>query len=66
MPWEKELEADAKGLEYWRKLGWDSRIWVGILRGFESYTIRGTFFIQPNCALSKHGERALAKKEKAC
>lgn len=32
---DKELEADSKGLEYWQKLGWDCRIWVGILKNFE-------------------------------
>ena len=31
---EKELEADLKGMEYWTKLHWDCRIWVGILEGF--------------------------------
>jgi predicted Zn-dependent protease len=29
-----ELEADRKGMRYWQKLGWDCRIWVGILRDF--------------------------------
>jgi predicted Zn-dependent protease len=32
---EKEFEADARGLQYWTRLGWDCRIWVGILQNFE-------------------------------
>ncbi len=31
-----ELEADAKGLEYWKRVGWDCRIWVAILKNFEA------------------------------
>lgn len=41
---EKELEADAKGLRYWEKLGWDCRIWVGILRNFEKQNYVGDVF----------------------
>lgn len=29
-----ELKADRKGLEYWRRLGWDCRQWVRIFRRF--------------------------------
>ncbi|HWP58287.1 MAG TPA: hypothetical protein VNL14_10395 [Candidatus Acidoferrales bacterium] len=29
-----ELEADRKGMAYWRALGWDCRVWIAILRGF--------------------------------
>jgi len=38
---EKELEADAKGLQYWAKLGWDCRIWVRILQNFEKQNYIG-------------------------
>jgi predicted Zn-dependent protease len=38
---EKELAADEKGLEYWRKLGWDCRIWVDILQNFEKQNFVG-------------------------
>jgi predicted Zn-dependent protease len=29
-----ELQADRKGMEYWRKLGWDCRHWVRIFQNF--------------------------------
>jgi hypothetical protein len=29
-----ELAADKKGMEYWRMIGWDCRIWVRILEDF--------------------------------
>jgi predicted Zn-dependent protease len=29
-----ELAADQKALEYWRRLGWDCRIWVNIFKNF--------------------------------
>jgi predicted Zn-dependent protease len=29
-----ELAADRKGLEYWRRLGWDCRIWIEIFKNF--------------------------------
>ncbi|TMA62872.1 MAG: hypothetical protein E6J73_09880 [Deltaproteobacteria bacterium] len=38
---EKELEADSMGLQYWQKLGWDCRIWVGILKNFEEQNYAG-------------------------
>lgn len=38
---EKELEADRIGLAYWKKLGWDCRIWVEILENFERQGYRG-------------------------
>jgi predicted Zn-dependent protease len=38
---DKELEADRIGLSYWKKLGWDCRIWVGILENFERQGYRG-------------------------
>ncbi len=41
---EKELEADRVGLEYWKKLGWDCGIWVGILRGFQNRNYAGDAF----------------------
>ena len=31
---ESELAADRKALEYWRKLGWDCRIWIAIFERF--------------------------------
>jgi predicted Zn-dependent protease len=38
---DKELEADWKGLQYWERLGWDCRIWVGILKNFERQNYAG-------------------------
>ena len=38
---EKELEADRVGMEYWKKLNWDCRIWVNILRRFQSKNYSG-------------------------
>lgn len=38
---EKEFEADAKGLQYWMRLGWDCRIWVRILQSFEKQNYGG-------------------------
>ena len=38
---DKELEADRVGMEYWQKLNWDCRIWVNILRHFESKNYSG-------------------------
>ena len=29
-----ELAADRKALEYWRRIGWDCRIWIAILENF--------------------------------
>jgi predicted Zn-dependent protease len=36
-----ELAADKKGMEYWRKIGWDCRIWVRILEDFLNRGYRG-------------------------
>ena len=36
-----ELAADAKGMEYWQKLGWDCRIWVRILENFVEQNYQG-------------------------
>jgi predicted Zn-dependent protease len=41
---EKELEADLKGLGYWNKLGWDCRIWVGILANLQKQNYVGDIF----------------------
>ena len=41
---DKELEADSKGLGYWKKLGWDCRIWVRILQNFERQNYSGDVF----------------------
>ena len=41
---DKELEADSKGLGYWKKLGWDCRIWVRILQNFERQNYAGDVF----------------------
>jgi predicted Zn-dependent protease len=38
---DKELEADRIGLVYWKKLGWDCRIWVEIMENFERRGYRG-------------------------
>ena len=32
----QELEADRKGLNYWKLLGWDCQIWVRILEDFQN------------------------------
>ena len=37
---ESELAADRKALEYWRKLGWDCRIWIEI---FERFLTKATW-----------------------
>jgi predicted Zn-dependent protease len=36
-----ELEADKKGMEYWRKLGWDCRNWVRIFQNFVKHGYHG-------------------------
>src|SRR6266498_4860002 len=41
---DKELEADAKGLGYWKMLGWDCGIWVRILQSFEKQNYVGDDF----------------------
>jgi predicted Zn-dependent protease len=41
---DKELEADSKGLGYWKKLGWDCRVWVRILQDFERQNYTGDVF----------------------
>jgi predicted Zn-dependent protease len=41
---EKELEADLKGLNYWNKVGWDCRIWVGILEDLQKRNYTGDIF----------------------
>ncbi|MGH7833389.1 MAG: hypothetical protein ACREQK_07075 [Candidatus Binatia bacterium] len=41
---EKELEADLKGLSYWIKLGWDCRIWAGILEDLQKRNYTGDAF----------------------
>jgi predicted Zn-dependent protease len=41
---EKELEADLKGLGYWNKIGWDCRIWVGILEDLQNKNYTGDAF----------------------
>ena len=38
---DKELEADRVGMEYWKDLNWDCRIWVNILRRFQSKNYSG-------------------------
>lgn len=43
-PKEKELEADLKGLGYWKKLGWDCRIWVQILKAWQEQGYSGDSF----------------------
>lgn len=43
-PTEKELEADRVGLEYWKRLGWDCRIWVRILENFQKQQYQGDTF----------------------
>jgi predicted Zn-dependent protease len=38
---ENELQADLEGMNYWRKLNWDCRIWVRILEGFRQQNYAG-------------------------
>ena len=38
---DKELEADRVGMEYWQALNWDCRIWVNILKSFQSRNYSG-------------------------
>jgi hypothetical protein len=55
---DKEIEADLKGLAYWKKLGWDCRIWVHILEGFQHQGYTGDSF-HPT-------ERRLREARKVC
>jgi len=55
---DKELEADSKGLGYWKKLGWDCRIWVRILKNFERQNYTGDVF-HPT-------DRRLQQAERSC
>jgi predicted Zn-dependent protease len=41
---ESELEADMKGLGYWKELGWNCQIWVRILQAFERQDYAGDVF----------------------
>jgi predicted Zn-dependent protease len=41
---ESELEADMKGLGYWKELGWNCHIWVRILQAFEQQDYAGDVF----------------------
>lgn len=41
---DKELEADAIGLGYWNKLGWDCQIWVHIFESFQEQNYIGDSF----------------------
>ena len=43
-PTEKELEADRVGLEYWKRLDWDCRIWVRILENFQKQQYWGDIY----------------------
>ena len=38
---DKELEADRVGMEYWKDLNWDCRIWVDILQRFQNKNYSG-------------------------
>ncbi|HXG51427.1 MAG TPA: hypothetical protein VNN77_08500 [candidate division Zixibacteria bacterium] len=41
---DEELEADSRGLDYWKALGWDCRIWIEILRRFGEQDYAGDAF----------------------
>lgn len=41
---EKELEADLRGMKYWRDLDWNCQIWVKILEGFRDQNYAGDIF----------------------
>jgi predicted Zn-dependent protease len=59
---EKELEADAKGLGYWQKLGWDCGIWVRILQSFEKQNYAGDVF-HPTDRRLRQAQRACLTEE---
>jgi predicted Zn-dependent protease len=59
---EKELEADAKGLGYWQKLGWDCGIWVRILQSFEKQNYAGDIF-HPTAKRLLQARRACVSEE---
>ena len=61
---DKELEADSIGLGYWKKLGWDCRIWVQILQGFESQNYFGDVF-HPTDKRLEQAQRLCFTEEKA-
>jgi len=60
---DSELEADSKGLGYWEKLGWDCRIWVRILKGFERQNYSGDVF-HPTDRRLQQAERVCHSEEK--
>jgi len=43
-PTDKKLEADRVGLEYCKRLGWDCRIWVQVLKDFQARNYTGDVF----------------------
>ncbi len=55
---DKELEADLKGLAYWRELQWDCRIWVGILKHFQRHDYAG--------GISHPTDQRLRQAERVC
>ena len=60
---DKELEADSIGLGYWKKLGWDCRIWVQILQDFERQNYSGDVF-HPTDKRLEQAQRSCVTKEK--
>ena len=41
---DKELEADLKGMQYWKRLHWDCRIWVRIFASFQQRNYSGDIY----------------------
>ena len=62
---DKELEADSKGLGYWKKLGWDCHIWVRILQNFERQNYAGDVFHPTDKRLQQAQGLCLTEEKKA-
>jgi predicted Zn-dependent protease len=60
---DKELEADAKGLGYWKMLGWDCGIWVRILQTFEKQNYVGDDF-HPTDQRLRQAQRLCSSEQK--
>jgi predicted Zn-dependent protease len=60
---DKELDADSKGMGYWKKLGWDCRIWVRILQNFEQHNYTGDVFHPTDTRLQQARSLCLAEEK---
>jgi hypothetical protein len=45
---QKELEADLKGMQYWKRLHWDCRTWVRIFDALSKQNYPGDFYHPTN------------------